>query len=140
MGVSVVGHYASLSEARVACCALQSAGFMAWTFDDGFGTMQWNCQVFLRGFRVAVPSVEGREAWEFLREIQPPQPPLKAKGWTFAAMLLAIVCMMFGTIAWAWVAARNGPARWRKGAAVIVTATYVISLALYVWWRMSRHY
>jgi hypothetical protein len=136
MGITVVGHYASLPEARVACCALHSAGFPAWVFDEQFGTMVWTQQLVLRGFRLVVPAVVGREAWEFLRAIQPPPQKIDPKTRTLDFWFYGFLVVLAWGSAWSWVAYRAGPTRWRAVGFGVQFCLF-LALDLYVFVRVT---
>ncbi len=134
MGVSVVNTYASLSEAQVARCALESAGFPAWVFDEHYGTMIWTQQRILNGFRLVVPRAVGREAWEFLRAVQPQPQKVDPRTRTLDFWAFALLATLAWGAAWSWAAYKNGPTRWRAvGCAVQFVLFLILDIYVFVW-------
>ena len=64
MALSLVAAFPTLSEAQIACSALQAAGFDAQVFDDNFGRVM--PIDLIGGFRIFAPEDEAPKAKAFL--------------------------------------------------------------------------
>ncbi len=111
MGLRVAAKFSSLVEARVACGALQAAGFDAQLFDQNFGSVMWVDQVAIGGFRVMVPEEEVADAAAFLLDIRQSAPPaeteVRVADHAFRALPLVLLAVLSPLAGWIVVGARQ---------------------------------
>ncbi len=142
MSLVVVARYLSLPEAHIAAGALRSAGLNPTVFDDASGSVMAYQQMYLGGYRLAVPETEIETAFEVLKleHVDPSEmdetpededPPMRTPRWGLGWTVLGVVLWILSfPAAYALVMVR------RKPTPVRITALVVLALFSAAFWAL----